>query len=90
MRPPRGDSRAATVIARVLPAFRRRGVGAAIYEVALAHAESQDARLLETVVLATNVDGLRFALRRGFAVTERYVLPGEAEERITLSRSALP
>jgi hypothetical protein len=33
--------------------------------------------VIGTVVLETNQDGLRFALRHGFAEIERYVLPGD-------------
>jgi hypothetical protein len=32
--------------------------------------------VIETVVLTSNEDGLRFALRHGFVEIERYVLPG--------------
>ena len=76
VRRPTADQ-AAMVIARVLPAYRRRGIGAALFhrglEVALTWA---DQRPVETVVLASNEDGLAFALARGFVEMERYTLPG--------------
>jgi GNAT superfamily N-acetyltransferase len=65
------------VIARVLPAYRRRGIGTALYQRGLEVALSwTDDRPVETVVLATNEDGLGFALARGFVEVERYTLPG--------------
>ncbi len=67
----------AMVIARVLPAYRRRGIGTLLHqrglEVALSWA---DERPVETVVLETNEDGLAFALARRFVEVERYTLPG--------------
>jgi GNAT superfamily N-acetyltransferase len=71
------DDEGAMVIARVLPAYRRRGIGTLLFhrglEVALSWA---DQRAVETVVLETNEDGLAFALARGFVEVERYTLPG--------------
>ncbi len=65
------------VIARVLPPYRRRGIGTVLFhrglEVAVAWA---DQRPVESVVLETNEDGLAFALARGFVEVERYTLPG--------------
>ncbi|MFJ4683883.1 GNAT family N-acetyltransferase [Streptomyces sp. NPDC091377] len=83
VRPPDGEG-VATVIARVLPEFRGRGIGRALYEDGVAHARGQGARALGTVVLAANTDGLRFAAARGFTETERYVLPGERDEWVDL------
>lgn len=88
VRPPSGEDAMATVIARVLPAHRRRGYGTALYEHGLAHARVLGARVVETVVLAANAEGLRFALARGFEETERYVLPGETAEWIDLRPAA--
>ena len=71
------DDAGAMVIARVLPAYRRRGIGTMLFhrglEVALTWA---DQRPVETVVLETNQDGLAFALAHGFVEVERYTLPG--------------
>ena len=71
------DDEGAIVIARVLPPYRRRGIGTLLFhrglEVALTWA---DQRPVETVVLETNEDGLAFALARGFVEVERYTLPG--------------
>jgi GNAT superfamily N-acetyltransferase len=76
VQPPTGDTGTATVIARVLPDHRRHGFGEQIYQRALAEAQALGAQVVETVVLASNEDGLRFARRHGFAETGRYVLPG--------------
>ncbi|GHD91472.1 GNAT family N-acetyltransferase [Streptomyces naganishii] len=84
VRPPEGEDAVATVIARVLPPYRRAGIGRALYERGLAHARGLGARVVETVVLAANRDGVAFAEARGFVETERYVLPGESELWITL------
>jgi GNAT superfamily N-acetyltransferase len=90
VRAPDGDS--VTVIARVRPEYRRRGFGTQVYERALAKARELGARVIGTVVLAANDDGLRFALRRGFVEVERYVLPGDTipfvELRLTRTEGA--
>ncbi|MET9820977.1 GNAT family N-acetyltransferase [Streptomyces sp. NPDC006349] len=90
VRPPRGADGAATVIARVLPAYRGRGIGTALYEAGLAHAHARvpGAGAVETVVLAANADGLRFAAARGFVEKERYVLDGERDEWVDLRLAA--
>ncbi|WP_246101269.1 GNAT family N-acetyltransferase [Streptomyces cyaneus] len=80
VRPPEGEDAVATVIARVLPEYRRRGYGTQLYEEGLAHARVLGARVIETCVLAVNEDGLRFAEARGFVETDRYVLDGETDE----------
>lgn len=76
VRRPTGDG-GPMVIARVLAAYRRRGIGTLLFhrglEVAVTWA---DQRPVETVVLASNEDGLAFALARGFVEVERYTLPG--------------
>lgn len=75
VRPPTEDNGAtATVIARVLPEFRRRGLGTRLYERALSQARALNAQVIETVVLAGNPDGLRFAEQHGFVEIERYLL----------------
>nr|WP_203690204.1 GNAT family N-acetyltransferase [Streptomyces sp. SID12488] len=79
VRPPTGDDAVATVIARVLPGFRRRGFGAELYGRGLALARELGAGRIETVVLAANGDGLAFARGRGFVEVERYVLDGESD-----------
>lgn len=78
VRPPAGEDKAATVIARVLPEYRGRGFGTQLYERGLERARAWGAAEIETVVLASSGEGLRFALARGFAEVERYVLPGDA------------
>lgn len=76
VRPP-ADTGEVTVIARVLPEYRRRGFGTAIHERALARGQSLGGDGVLTVVLASNVDGLAFAEAHGFVEVERYVLPGD-------------
>lgn len=78
VRPPAGDDPStATVIARILPAHRRRGYGEQLYQRALEQARTLGATVIETVVLAANEDGLRFAEAHGFVEVDRYVLPGD-------------
>ncbi|MFF6792000.1 GNAT family N-acetyltransferase [Streptomyces filamentosus] len=84
VRPPDGETPAATVIARILPGHRRRGFGTALYERGLAHARTLGGAGVETVVLASNEEGLRFARARGFTEVERYVLPGDTIPFVTL------
>lgn len=84
VRPPEGDASVATVIARVLPGFRRRGFGAGMYARGLALARELGAGRIETVVLAANEDGLSFALKYGFVEVERYVLDGESDVWVDL------
>ncbi|MFE5767775.1 GNAT family N-acetyltransferase [Streptomyces sp. NPDC056485] len=68
----------ATVIARILPAHRGHGFGSALYAHALAaaHALVPAPATIETIVLASNEDGLRFAQSRGFTESDRYTLDG--------------
>lgn len=74
VRPPTDDTATATVIARVLP-DHRQGFGAMLYRHGLEHARTLDAAVIETVILASNVAGVRFAEKHGFVEVERYVLP---------------
>ncbi|WP_327358239.1 GNAT family N-acetyltransferase [Streptomyces sp. NBC_01304] len=84
VRPPTSESPAATVIARVLPAYRERGFGTQMYERGLARARELGAESIETNVLGSNPEGLRFAKRRGFVEIETYVLPGDTIPYIDL------
>lgn len=77
VRPPADGSATATVIARILPAHRGRGLGRALYEQGLARARQLGAEVIETVVLASNPEGLAFARANGFVEFDRYVLPGD-------------
>jgi hypothetical protein len=45
------------------------------------------AEVIETVVLSSNEDGLRFAQKHGFVETERYLLPGDTIPWIDLRLS---
>ncbi|MDX3760144.1 GNAT family N-acetyltransferase [Streptomyces mirabilis] len=84
VRPPKDGGSTATVIARVLSGHRRQGFGEELYERGLKQARALGADVIETVVLASNEDGLRFAVQRGFVEIERYVLPGETAEWVDL------
>jgi GNAT superfamily N-acetyltransferase len=79
-----------TVIVRILPEHRRRGLGAHYLDHALAAAAEMGADLVQTVVLESNADGLEFALRRGFVETQRYVLDGESLAYVHLARALAP
>ncbi|MFD8888788.1 GNAT family N-acetyltransferase [Streptomyces erythrochromogenes] len=87
VRPPTDETPAATVIARVLAAHRRRGFGEELYARGLNQARQLGAEVIETVVLSSNEDGLRFALKHGFVETERYLLPGDTIPWIDLRLS---
>ncbi|MFD7440092.1 GNAT family N-acetyltransferase [Streptomyces sp. NPDC059909] len=87
VRPPTDDTATATVIARVLAAHRGRGFGEELYERGLARARELGAEVIETVVLSSNGDGLRFALKHGFVEIERYLLPGDTIPWIDLRLS---
>jgi GNAT superfamily N-acetyltransferase len=79
------DDEGAMVIARVLPEYRRQGIGTLLYTRGLEVArEWADERPVETVVLASNEEGLAFALARGFVEVERYLLPGDAVPYVAL------
>ncbi|NGO80666.1 GNAT family N-acetyltransferase [Streptomyces sp. YC504] len=84
VRPPVEGSRTATVIARILPVHRRQGYGTELYRRGLERARELGAETVETVVLSSNEDGLRFAERHGFVVLERYTLPGSPVEWVDL------
>jgi len=86
VRPASGDE-PVTVIVRILPTFRRRGLGTAFLAHALTHARELDAVRIQTIVLASNSDGLEFALRRGFVETDRYTLDGETVPYVHLATS---
>jgi GNAT superfamily N-acetyltransferase len=61
-----------TVIVRILPTCRRRGLGSALLAHAVTHARAWYAADVQTIVHAPNADGVAFALRRGFVETDRY------------------
>jgi GNAT superfamily N-acetyltransferase len=76
VRPPDAEG-TATVIVRILPQHRRRGLGSAYLDRVLADARALGPEHVETVVLASNEDGLAFALARGFVEIDRYLLDGD-------------
>ena len=84
LRPPTEGSRTVTVIVRVLPEHRGRGLGAEYADWVLARAAELAPDRVETVVLAANQDGLRFAVRLGFVEHDRYVLDGDTAEWVDL------
>jgi GNAT superfamily N-acetyltransferase len=87
VRPPTNGRPAATVIARILPPYRRQGYGSTLYAHGLAQARDLGATVIETVVLAANPEGLQFAEARGFVETRRYTLPGDTIPFIDLRRA---
>lgn len=84
LRPPRPAASTATVIVRVLPQFRRRGYGSTYLASMLAEARALGAARIETVVLASNEDGLSFAMANGFVEFDRYTLEGHTTPFIDL------
>lgn len=87
VRPPANATRTAVVIARILPAHRRQGFGTRLYDHALAIARDLGAEVVETIILASNVDGVRFAERHGFVEIDRDLLPGHTVPFIGLRLS---
>ena len=83
VRPPSEETDAVTVMARVLSPYRRRGFGTALYEHCLAQVGEA---AVETHILASNVDGLKFALAKGFVEVETYLLPGDTVPFVLLRR----
>ncbi|MFJ3169587.1 GNAT family N-acetyltransferase [Streptomyces roseus] len=78
------------MIARILPAHRGQGLGTALYAHGLAEARAlvPAPDTIETIVLASNEDGLRFALSNGFAESDRYTLDGATVPYVHLRRPA--
>jgi GNAT superfamily N-acetyltransferase len=74
----------ATVIVRVLPSYRRQGYGEELFVREMARARDLGAQTVETIVLETNPDGLRFALSHGFAEVARYLPDEGGDAFITL------
>ncbi|NWF27749.1 GNAT family N-acetyltransferase [Streptomyces sp. PKU-EA00015] len=88
VRPPTSEEPVVTVIARVLAAHRGQGFGTELYARGLARARELGGEGIETVVLESNPDGLRFALQHGFVEVERYLLPGDTVPWIALRLAA--
>ncbi|MGI5184471.1 N-acetyltransferase family protein [Dactylosporangium sp. CA-152071] len=90
VRPPEAGGGASTVIVRVLPQWRGRGLGSALYERAMRQAAEQApdqaTPAVETVVWAANTAGVRFAEARGFAEVDRYEPEPGAVPYLTLRR----
>ena len=58
---------------RVLPEWRRRGIGAALYEQAVTHARSLEPEWISTQVSEADPDSVAWAERRGFEERSREV-----------------
>lgn len=84
VRPPADGNSTATVIVRVLPDFRRQGIGTEFYERALDQARALGAQTIETIIWAANVDGLEFARTKGFVEVSRYLPDDDDIPYITL------
>jgi GNAT superfamily N-acetyltransferase len=78
VRPPTDDALTATVIVRVLSVHRGQGIGEELYARGLRLARDLGAVVVETVVLSSSEEGLRFARKHGYVETGRYLLPGES------------
>lgn len=87
VRMPDGEERAVVVIARILPGYRRRGLGTALFQHCMEQAAELDPGVIETIILASNKDGYEFAVARGFTEVERGVPEGLAEEFVVLQRA---
>jgi ribosomal protein S18 acetylase RimI-like enzyme len=74
----------ATVIIRILPEMRRKGYGTSYLRAEMVQVEGFGARRVETVVLASNADGLSFARAHGFVEHDRYLLDGDTLEFVEL------
>lgn len=61
----------ASIVVYVLPAERRRGLGAALYDRCLEHARSLGRARLFTTIDALSEPGLRFAVARGYVEVDR-------------------
>lgn len=90
LRPPTAGSQTVTVIVRVLPEHRGRGYGTEYAHRILARAAVLEPDRVETVVLAANQDGLRFAVRLGFVEHDRYTLDGDTAEWVDLHLRTAP
>jgi GNAT superfamily N-acetyltransferase len=76
------------VIVRVLPAFRRTGLGSQLYAYLLREPWVTSTKNLTTVVLAANDSGLQFALNRGFTQVDEYEIGGATYVDLRLDRVA--
>ena len=86
VRRPTGPNARVVVIVRVLPAYRRRGIGTTLLVRAEEQAHRLDAGRIETIVWAANAEGLRFAEAHGYDEVDRYLVPGEQVPYVTLRR----
>ena len=80
----RDDDGTMVVIVRVIPEYRRRGFGDKLFREAMGSARILGGTAIETVVLASNHDGLRFASAHGFDEIDRYVLPDGEDAYVSM------
>jgi GNAT superfamily N-acetyltransferase len=74
------------IIVRVLPPYRRQGIGRTLLVRAEEQAHRLDAGRIETIVWAADAEGLHFAGVHGHTEVDRYLLPGEQVPYVTLRR----
>ncbi|WP_330331040.1 GNAT family N-acetyltransferase [Streptomyces sp. NBC_00536] len=85
VRPPDDETPNVTVIARILPPHRRQGLGRLLYARCLDVAATLGGAGIETVVLASNTEGLAFARALGFEEVETYLLDGATIPYVALA-----
>jgi GNAT superfamily N-acetyltransferase len=86
VRRPTGPDARVVVIVRVLPPYRRRGIGASLLVRAEKQAYGMGSGRVETIVWAANLEGLHFAAVHGYTEVDRYLVPGEDVPYVTLRR----
>jgi GNAT superfamily N-acetyltransferase len=86
VRRPTGLDARVVVIVRVLPPYRRRGIGGTLLVRAQKQAHRIGAGRIETIVWAANLEGLRFAEVHGYTEVDRYLISGEDVPYVTLRR----
>jgi hypothetical protein len=75
------------VIARLFPAHCAQGFGEELYVRGPSQAGGLSAKVIETVVLSSSEDGLRFARKYALVEAERYLPPGGNHPWINLRLS---
>ncbi|HUY16278.1 MAG TPA: GNAT family N-acetyltransferase [Acidimicrobiales bacterium] len=78
------DGGVVTVIVRVLPEHRRRGLASEYLGALLRQTRASRFEQIKTVILADNVGGLNFAVHHGFVETSRHEVDGVAFVDLTL------
>jgi GNAT superfamily N-acetyltransferase len=86
VRRPTGPDARVVVIVRVLPVYRRRGIGASLLVRAEKQAHGMGAGRIETIVWAANPEGLHFAEIHRYTEVDRYLVTGQDVPYVTLRR----